>query len=730
MNKVLIFLFMIILLFSSIPFFSSQVSAAPSSMIYQAPITIDNTQSTPTPNPFQQMIQLSESTYKSYITYSGSTANFEFSYANNTIIPAWIESNNSGKLTIWLKIYSIPASSSITIYIDFASLTTNLLSSSGTIGIGEAPQLSPTYAEYDNGASVFDMYFNGNTPLSDFNSESNTLTQASVTGPSGTTINVISITGYASNFGFVYTAESLTNQPLIAESSSQHAGNQAGGLGADNGQVSIVSGTSTSDLNAISVDMGYHLSDNDYSYFSNDYYSDGSQTYDVNQQGTDNTNWHYASVTYYGSSATSWSGYIAPQLYSTTGGYSGTVSNNPLSSSPTLYLGLIGSVNSNDQWQTYINWMRARSYPPNDVMPSVSFGSVMPTYTVTFTESGLPSGAKWNVTLNGVELSSSTSSILFSEPDGTYSYTVGIYQGYSTSPYSSSVTVSGANVNVAITFTQVKYSVTFTESGLPSGTSWSVTLSGSTLSSTSSSIVFTEPNGAYSYSIGAVTRYTASPSSGSVTVSGTSLNVAVTFTFEQIHPPAHYRAYFNETGLPEGTTWGITILRHNYTSDTSDISINLPNGRYAFTVIPVPGYTANPSNGTLYILDGSAVIDITFIPVSSVQFSVEGLPSNMIWSVTLDGITKSTDGTVITFAVTPGNYTYSVNLPEGYSAFGYNGNLHIQNSTVNIKISASPIETADQFGISYAYIMVALVSAVIILIGAVLVEIKKLSKYK
>jgi hypothetical protein len=36
----------------------------------------------------------------------------------------------------------------------------NLLSSSGTSGIGEAPQLSQTYGQYDDGASVFNYYVN------------------------------------------------------------------------------------------------------------------------------------------------------------------------------------------------------------------------------------------------------------------------------------------------------------------------------------------------------------------------------------------------------------------------------------------------------------------------------------------------------------------------------------------------------------------------------------------
>ena len=89
--------------------------------------------------------------------------------------------------------------------------------------------------------------------------------------------------------------------------------------------------------------------------------------------GTSTTNWEYASVTYTGSTASSWSAYIAPQLYSTTGGYSGTVSNNPLSSATNLYIGQISGSSAID---VYYNFIRARAYPPNNVMPSISFGSV------------------------------------------------------------------------------------------------------------------------------------------------------------------------------------------------------------------------------------------------------------------------------------------------------------------------------------------------------------------
>ncbi len=75
-----------------------------------------------------------------------------------------------------------------------------------------------------------------------------------------------------------------------------------------------------------------------------------------------------------------------------------------------------------------------------------------------------------------------------------------------------------------------KYSVTFTESGLSTGTSWSVTLNGNLESSTGTSISFSEPDGAYSYSVGSVSGYTSSPSSGTVTVNGVPVGVPITFT--------------------------------------------------------------------------------------------------------------------------------------------------------------------------------------------------------
>jgi len=160
LKKFINILIVILILFESFTIILPTSSGQPAGILYQVPVYINNTQSSATPGPFQQIVKIPISQFSSYLYDNNTTANFEFYYANNTIIPSWIESVNGTTIVVWLKLYSIPASTQITIYLGFASKSINLLSSSGTTGIGEAPQLSPTYAQYDDGVSVFSFYDN------------------------------------------------------------------------------------------------------------------------------------------------------------------------------------------------------------------------------------------------------------------------------------------------------------------------------------------------------------------------------------------------------------------------------------------------------------------------------------------------------------------------------------------------------------------------------------------
>jgi hypothetical protein len=325
---------------------SSSSFALPSGVTYYANVVITNSQSTATPAPFQQEVQIPESDYSNYISYNGVSANFEFFYNGGSVIPAWIESNSSGTLTVWLNLANgIPASNSITVYIGFAPESTNLLSGSGTTGIGEAPQLSQSYAEYDDGASVFNNYWNF----------------AGTTLPSGWSA-VGGFTQYSVDNGLTITGADLGSQDAYTglESNVQLSPPYILEVGADYPTESL-----SNFLNIIGVgpndDQQILQAQTDYGVQS---YNSGGSTGVIASSGTGvwslvgtSPNSDYGTLNY-GSEASSSSSnpvtfpaYIASPV---TAGFTGSLTNNII--------------------EYYI---RTRAYPPNGVMPSVTLGSAV-----------------------------------------------------------------------------------------------------------------------------------------------------------------------------------------------------------------------------------------------------------------------------------------------------------------------------------------------------------------
>jgi hypothetical protein len=326
-----------------------------------------------------------------------------------------------------------------------------------------------------------------------------------------------------------------------------------------------------------------------------------------------------------------------------------------------------------------------------DPNPSVSitFSLSQSSYTVTFTESGLPSGTSWSVTLGGVPQSSTTNAITFTEPNGQYQFSVSPVSGYTASPSSGTITVNGQNVNQPITFSSSSstYTVTFSESGLPSGTSWSVTFNGNTESSTTTSIVFSGVSpGNYYFSVGPVSGYTASPSSGSLSISS-DYTEYITFSPSS----STYTVNFYESGLPLNAVWSITFNGQTQygSGDPGVITFtNVPSGSYTFTVGPPSGYTASPSQGTISV-PNTLNIYITFtqqVTTYTVTFTESGLPSGYYWSVTFGGNTQGSTSTSIVFSgIAPGSYSYSVSA-NGYTANPSSGTIYVSGN-VNQQIS-------------------------------------------
>lgn len=154
---------------------------------------------------------------------------------------------------------------------------------------------------------------------------------------------------------------------------------------------------------------------------------------------------------------------------------------------------------------------------------------LFPLRAISFVETGLPNGTNWSVGLNNMSLSSNTSVVPFTGADGPYQYAVPSIRNYTVTPQSGTFVMNGTNVTVEITFAPVTFPATFHETGLPNGTEWSVTVSGSSRTSTVQALTFALKNGTYNFTVNSPPGYTVVPANGSFTIAGTNRTFDLAF---------------------------------------------------------------------------------------------------------------------------------------------------------------------------------------------------------
>jgi len=359
--KIVYILIVVLLLFMTISFQNSQADSKESLIpVYQIPVTLYNSQNVSTPGPFQQMIKLNESNYKGIIIYNGSFANFEFTYENGTVIPAWIESNNSGILLIWVKLISIQALSFLTIYLDIFSSNDNLLNSSGKIGIGEAPQLSPIYGEYDDGANVFNFYSNftnglGNDIINNGESvtfDDNGIDLTTGTGGSNVASNsmanlIININYYGQNYIFQSAINYFQKDSDMYDMFGLYLMNTASSTAWQQNNTVLECAQLTSAVYQ-SMYNGVQNPQGTYTGYS------GSVTWSMNET-------FILGMTVVGSNVTD------------TFNYNTIIPAKENYNPPTQYPAFGSWRFSN----VHFYWVRILAYPPNGVMPYISFGSII-----------------------------------------------------------------------------------------------------------------------------------------------------------------------------------------------------------------------------------------------------------------------------------------------------------------------------------------------------------------
>lgn len=291
--------------------------------------------------------------------------------------------------------------------------------------------------------------------------------------------------------------------------------------------------------------------------------------------------------------------------------------------------------------------------------------------TVLFVEAGLANGTPWSVSLGGLTLGSSNSTVAFVEQNGSYAFAVSSVPGYTLSPRSGNVTVAGDDQNVTVRFSGTAYPVTFRVTGLPAGKSWSVTLDNSTVTSSGAAIVCNVSNGTHAYLLRGPAGYrvTGLAPAGTFAVDGAAVNTSFTLT-----RAATYTVVFAERGLPRNTTWCVALVQALCTASPALRFTNLTPGNYSYTIAPMVGQVitarianvAVPLTGSVTVTTHSVRVVLRYTFPYPVVFTETGLPSGTNWSVTVGGVTESSTSPTITFALGNGTHAYRIGAIVGY----------------------------------------------------------------
>ena len=325
---------------------------------YYLPVNITNNQSYAVPAHFQQMIQFLPHNYT--VAESPDLGNIRFYYGGKELY-SWCESNcsssSAGVATFWVRTpQAIPPGQNMQIYMYFLPKSVQY----DGVYAGEAPQLSPVYAEYDNGANVFNNYWNFVGP--------GLPTSLSSLATSGIILNVNDGLTISNNGDAAVYTTNLYNNYIF------DAGVKSFGTTTTSGQPGIVSaigsfGASCAASNYVCT--GYRFGYNNWN------------TNLLQIAWSDNSG--NSGAVPCSSASLSWTGGILTGIWRATGNESAYLNyGNHLSCSDTTvalnssmqYGFIYYSTSPSTSITTY--WLRTRAYPPDGVMPHAKFFTLTP----------------------------------------------------------------------------------------------------------------------------------------------------------------------------------------------------------------------------------------------------------------------------------------------------------------------------------------------------------------
>jgi len=166
--------------------------------------------------------------------------------------------------------------------------------------------------------------------------------------------------------------------------------------------------------------------------------------------------------------------------------------------------------------------------------------------------------------------------------------------------------------------------------------------------------------------------------------------------FNEIGPEStpSYPVEFVEYGLPQGTSWSVTLNGVEQSSLGTTIEFADEYGSLPFTVGTVPDYTANVTAGTVDVTDSGVTVHIGFAPNHhEVSFVETGLPPGSIWNVTLNEVENDSATDTIGFSEIAGTYSFTVGPFIGYAANVTHGSVTVSSSAVMVEIGFLPVSS-------------------------------------
>ena len=380
------------------------------------------------------------------------------------------------------------------------------------------------------------------------------------------------------------------------------------------------------------------------------------------------------------------------------------VQNNPLMVPIKLYNNGTSAISENTIFPIHIDWQNYYPFIVGNVS-DVRFYDRDSVFIVNELYAWLQSGNNYLDNTSTVWINLGANSISAHSTFTIYMY-LNVGNDYFNSYWATSGTTSTTTIGYQIQSLQVS-TIQFNETGLPSGASWTVNLSGRTITQNTPSITFLTGAGTYSYKVNTTNDafYRINPEKGNVSVEAfntTYLDVS----FANLT----YPIVFQQSTLLPGASWSVwlnnTTTQREITSTGKTITFYAVNGSYTYSV-PTPTYegvtdfNVSPNYGDIGVAGSFNylyVINFTY-SAYSVTFTQKGLTNPLTWTVSIDGFnyTATPSNTITFWGDAHKSYTATVkssDLEIVPSQATYNVTLNSSQSfTVSFVITATIVES-------------------------------------